>query len=261
MCTLIALNQVHRELPLVVAANRDELYARRTSGPQRLAEGVIGGRDEERGGTWLGASVRGFFVGLTNQRQAGPPDARLRSRGEVVLDALRAADLDGALAHVGALDPRAYNAFNLFLGDGRRLFVAYARPTEPHVELQPLGPGIWTLPNDRIGSPDFPKVDRAAVLAQPLASLPWDALVPAAQAMLADHEVPTAVRPSAHPAWLTAEQARALQALCVHTPVYGTRSATLLAIGDGRVVHYLHAEGPPCQAPLVSYDALLREAG
>lgn len=115
MCTLIALHRVHRDYPLVVAANRDELYARPSAGVRLLREArrVVGGRDEEKGGTWLGASERGFFVGLTNQRASSPPDARARSRGEVVLGALATADLDGALAFVAALDAREYNPFNL----------------------------------------------------------------------------------------------------------------------------------------------------
>ncbi|HLM44652.1 MAG TPA: NRDE family protein, partial [Myxococcaceae bacterium] len=36
MCTLVLLRQVHPEWPLVLAANRDELYARPAVGPQVL---------------------------------------------------------------------------------------------------------------------------------------------------------------------------------------------------------------------------------
>jgi uncharacterized protein with NRDE domain len=268
VCTLIALHQVHRELPLIVAANRDELYARPAGGPEVLAAEprVVGGRDLEKGGTWLGVSARGWFVGLTNQRSTAPPDASLRSRGEIVLHALEQPGLDAALTWLGGVDARRYNAFNLFLGDAHRLYVAYARPTDARIELVPLEPGIWTLPNDRIGSPEFPKVDRAALLAQPLTALPWAELVPAAQTMLADHAVPDdAPVPQALPPWLSADDSRRLQALCVHTPVYGTRSATLLAISSrgapsktgSKIEHYLHAEGPPCQAPLVDHTSLL----
>jgi uncharacterized protein with NRDE domain len=260
VCTLIALHQVHRELPLVVAANRDESYARRSMGPRLLSPSprVIGGRDEEKGGTWLGASEHGFFVGLTNQRSFGAVDARARSRGEIVLGALSQPGLDGALAWLGAVDARAYNPFNLLVGDARALWVAYARPDRERLELESLPPGIWALPNDRLGSLEFPKIDRAVELATPLATLPWAELVPRAQAMLADHELPPLARvvmPPSSP--FPPELLHRLQALCVHTPGYGTRSATLLAIGTRGVEHYLHAEGPPCQAPLVAQAELV----
>lgn len=261
MCTLVALHGLHPELPLLVAANRDELYARRSSPPQLLRERprIIGGRDEEKGGTWLGVSEHGFFVGLTNQRSAAAPDAALRSRGEVVLGALAAPDLDGAVAWLRTLDGRAFNAFNLLLGDARSLWVAYARRDQQRLELTTLSPGIWALPNDRLGSLAFPKIDRAVALATPLSTLPWSELVPRAQAMLADHALPDAARLNdlAAPPWLPLEVGAQLQALCVHTPAYGTRSATLLAFSGRGLEHYLHADGAPCQTPLLARDDLV----
>lgn len=247
MCTLIALHQVHRDFPLVIAANRDELYARRATGPLQLSASpvVVGGRDEEKGGTWLGASARGFFVGLTNQRPSGgAPDPSLRSRGEVVLTALAQPSLAAALDWLDGVDAHRYNGFNLLLGDGGALHVAYARPEVARIERAALAPGIWALPNDRLGSPLFPKSERAVALASGLTTLPWAALVPQAQAMLGDHVTPYG---DDHP----------LQALCVHTPLYGTRSSTVLALSARGVEHYLHADGPPCTTPLVDRPDLV----
>ena len=67
MCTIVILRHVHSEWPLVLAANRDEFYGRPTQGPQLLSESprVVGGRDVERGGTWMGTTDSGLFVGLT----------------------------------------------------------------------------------------------------------------------------------------------------------------------------------------------------
>jgi uncharacterized protein with NRDE domain len=245
VCTLIALHQLHRDFPLVVAANRDELYSRPTAGPTRLSESprIVGGLDQSKGGTWLGVSAHGFFVGITNQR--GGPSPALRSRGEVVLEALKRPRLADALGWLAALDGRAYNPFNLLFGDAARLYVAYARAEAAALEIVELGPGVWALPNDRLGSREFPKAERAVELATPLVALPWPELVPRAQAMLADHAQPS-------PA---IEQP--FQALCVHTPSYGTRSATLLALSARGLEHYLHAEGPPCQTPLRDCTELL----
>src|ERR1044071_905457 len=56
MCTLVILRHVHPEWPLVLASNRDENLARPAAGPQVLATSprVVGGRDLERQGTWMG---------------------------------------------------------------------------------------------------------------------------------------------------------------------------------------------------------------
>jgi hypothetical protein len=78
--------------------------------------------------------------------------------------------------------------------------------------------------------------------------------------MLADHELPATGRSTAVPLppWLDADVLDRLDAICVHTPHYGTRSAALLAFSESGLEHYLHADGPPCQAPLVPQTELLR---
>lgn len=234
-------------------ANRDELYARPSEGPRLLsaAPRVWGGRDVEKGGTWLGVNEGGFFVGLTNQRPAVLPDPARRSRGEVVVEALRRPDLAAALGWLGALDARGYNGFNLLIGDGEALWVGYARPEAAAMQLTELPAGIWSLSNDVIGSPAFPKTDRAAKLAETLVGLPFDELVPRARALLADHALPEDdPLAGARPPFFSPDEARQLGALCVHTRQYGTVSASLLALGGGRIAHYLHAAGPPCTTPL-----------
>ncbi len=69
MCTLIVLRGLCEEYPLVVAANRDEFYARPSVPPAPWEDGApfIAGRDEQDGGSWLGATREGFVVGLTNR--------------------------------------------------------------------------------------------------------------------------------------------------------------------------------------------------
>ena len=260
MCTLVAIAGLSPDVPLVVAANRDELYARAAAPPQLLATSprVVGGRDLTKGGTWLGATEVGFFVGVTNQRSWTMPDPQRRSRGELVLDLLRAGSNEAALAHLRMIDARVYNSFNLLFGDAGALHVAYARDDKPRIVIEALGPGVWVLNNDTIGSRDFPKATRAARLVAPFAVSEWADLAPELRAMLGDHELPPLEDVPAPPpgARLTHEQLRALQAICVHTPAYGTRSSTLLALGEKRVLHYSFADGPPCVTPFVDVGHL-----
>ncbi len=263
MCTIVAMRNVHREFPLVIAANRDEFYTRHATPPGVLVDAprVVGGRDGDRGGTWMGVTDRGFFVGVTNQRTWHAADRSLRSRGEVVLDCLRDGETGAVIDRLRALDARAYNPFNLMFGDVAQLHVAYVRREEPFVTIEPLGDGVRALANDRIGSPHFPKTARVeARLADPaLAAMPWDELQPRLSAALSDHDLPLEELledpppGSLFPKFL----ARRLQALCIHTPAYGTVSSTLLAIEPGRVAHYRYASGHPCVTPYADVRSAL----
>ncbi len=127
MCTLLILRQVHPEWPLVLAANRDEFYARPATGPQVLRESprTVGGRDLERGGTWMGVTHEGLFVGLTNQRGRRGQARTARSRGEVVLRALQAGNVEAIERYLDALPGDEFLAFNLLYGDALGVRVAY----------------------------------------------------------------------------------------------------------------------------------------
>src|SRR6266850_2262989 len=57
MCTLAVYVRQFADTPLVVAANRDEFFARPATPPELLttaAPRIVGGRDLRAGGTWLG---------------------------------------------------------------------------------------------------------------------------------------------------------------------------------------------------------------
>jgi uncharacterized protein with NRDE domain len=248
MCLMVVLRRVHPAFPVVLAANRDEAYARPTAPPGVLWPGVAGGRDLVAGGTWLGVRRDGFFAGLTNQRQRGADPTR-RSRGEIVTGLLSAPD---PVAWLSSIDPADYNPFNALFGDAGDLRVAYGRPDGLRVDLVP--DGVHALPTDVLDAPRVFKVGRSVALASAEATRPWPALADALRTVLADHVEPAEV-PADSP--FPPEIGRRLEAICIHTPVYGTRSSTLLALAPGRVAHYLHAEGPPCTAPFADYTSLL----
>src|SRR4051812_6070784 len=116
MCTLIAAVHVFADMPLVIAANRDE----RTSRPARppflwpdeRRPRLLAPRDEQAGGSWLGLNDLGLFVGITNRAGVALDPSR-RSRGALVMDALRAPSAGDLHARLAALDARAYNPFHL----------------------------------------------------------------------------------------------------------------------------------------------------
>ena len=257
MCTIALLIDVIAGAPLVVAANRDEIYARPTRPPEVLRPLIVGGRDVLSGGTWLAVRANGRFAAVTNQRVLATPPPGLVSRGLAVIDVASADDPD---AYVAALDASKYASMNLVFGDVRHgVNVAYTRRVEETVEVFRLGAGVHVLCNDRIGAGGFPRGDRLKSaldqLADQLAGKSLSDVVAALPALLGDHtKSALADTPPSH---LAAELAREMTATCIHSDFYGTRSSTILALSEDGVLEYLHADGPPCVTPFRDLRALL----
>src|SRR5437762_2515036 len=90
MCLLFfAINQ-HPKYKFVFAANRDEFYSRKTAPAKFWTDhsNVLGGRDLEAMGTWLGLTTAGRIATLTNYRDLKNIDRAAPSRGKLVSDFL-----------------------------------------------------------------------------------------------------------------------------------------------------------------------------
>lgn len=225
MCLILLAWRVHPDYPLVVAANRDEAFARPTAPASFWAESpdVLAGRDLQAGGTWLGITREGRFAALTNFRDpaADRPDAV--SRGTLVSDFLRGAQSPPAYFAAIAPRSRSYNGFNLLAGDGENL------AWFSNVEGTPrqLEPGIYGICNHLLDTP-WPKVQAAkSALAGAIAELPDDSGL---FRLLRDDSV--------HPddslprTGIGLEWERLLSAAFVRTPGYGTRNSTVLRVGN-----------------------------
>jgi len=242
MCTLVAAVRQYGDFPLVVAANRDELLARASS-PIRLWEGpprFLAPRDEVALGTWLGLTAAGLFVGVTN-RFGVPKDPSRRSRGELVLQALRSRTARELHARMAQVDPRSYNAFHLFYADRDEAFVTWSGGEA--LRQQALPPGLHVITERSLGGDDRARTElarREYPKAQDRRAPPAEALA----ALLRTH----------HPE-------DPLGSLCVHVPVfgYGTRSSLVLRLAPQlQGSDLLWAEGAPCQTPFTPQGDLLR---
>src|SRR5919202_1432063 len=126
MCLLIVLSRTRHDLPLVVAANRDERLDRPQTAMTVLREAgprVLGGRDEQAGGTWFALNEAGVFAGLTNRPPTDGAYPAKRSRGELplALDSYWSA-AEAAESCVGRFRPADYNPAWLLVGDRHALF-------------------------------------------------------------------------------------------------------------------------------------------
>jgi uncharacterized protein with NRDE domain len=244
MCTLIVLDRLIPGLPLVVASNRDEYLARPAAPPARIEAAVPGEpafvapQDLEAGGTWMGLNARGLFVGLTNRPTEQKRRDR-RSRGLLVLDALRREDAAGLADEMRGLRAESYNPFNLFWADGRRTYVT--SDDGVRCATRELEPGLHVLCNRDIDDPSSKKISQLrSRLAGIERKVRVDALFRALGDVLGSHGEP--LSPLDH--------------ACVHGAEYGTRSSTLLAVGHGRW-RLSFADGRPCETKYRNHSALL----
>lgn len=246
MCLIVVGWLTHPDYPLVVAANRDEFYARPTAKAARWpnAPQVFGGIDLEAGGTWLGISESGRFAAITNVREPNMAKGSI-SRGVLTRDFLLT---DGsAQTYVEQLDGSDYAGFNLLLGDGKSLIYCSNRGGKTRV----LAPGIYGLSNHLLDSP-WPKLIKAREdFSEALKQLPDEAAffaLLADQAIVSDDLLPQTGVPL--------EWERLLSAVFVKSENYGTRASTLLwQRADGAVK--LHEQrfgsnGRPLQSSVIS---------
>lgn len=150
MCLIVFAWQPGHALPLLVAANRDEFYAR-PSLPLAAwedAEGVFAGRDLEAGGTWLGLGPAGRFAALTNVRDPSQALGK-RSRGELVADFLRGGGNPADYLAQVAGRAADYSGFNLLIGDRHQLWHYNPRVGPPRL----LPAGIYGLSNAALDTP------------------------------------------------------------------------------------------------------------
>lgn len=180
MCLIVVARQVHPRFPLVVAANRDEVFGRDAAGldrwsdaqfaegvgatppsstngvPQPMTpEGLVAGRDRTAGGTWLAVAAGGSFSAVTNVRDASaPPDALSRGRLPLL-----------GVAGEMPTDLAPYGPANVLWGDADRLMWASNRgETGP----REVGEGVHSLSNASLDTPWPKSVAAAEALGQVL---------------------------------------------------------------------------------------------
>ncbi|OIB57961.1 NRDE family protein [Natrialba sp. SSL1] len=244
MCTLMLAWQVFEDVPVAVAANRDEAVYRDSQPPAIYSEDplVVAPRDAAAGGTWIGFNEHGLFVGITNKWT----DADLagdRSRGLLVADVLESPSVTEAAAVVeDATAAAEYDGFSLVVADADD---AACYQWDGELSVTEFDPGVHVVVNVAVDDDvDLPSFRTEVASAQ------------AENARAVRTELAAEADESA-PDWL----ARAGTVLgdhefgvCIHGDGYGTRSSSLLALApdsdeaNGLVgATYWFAPGPPCE--------------
>ena len=238
MCLIVFAHRAHAQFPLVVAANRDEYYARPTAQAAYWEDNpaILAGRDLECMGSWMGVTRSGRFAAVTNFRDPADAATGAESRGTLVSRFLAGEDSPGAFLEAIAANASAYRGFNLLASDGKTLHYFSNRGGT----ARQLEPGIYGLSNHFLDTP-WPKLMRARERL-------GHALVPGPApeslfALLAD----TSVAADAELPNTGVEQPRErmLSAARIVSDTYGTRCSSVLMRGaDGRFRYAERSYGP-----------------
>jgi len=239
MCLIAFAWNVHPRWRLLLAGNRDEFHARPSAALARWDDAsIVGGRDLEAGGTWLGVADGGRCCVVTNVRD--PRDPQLgTSRGLLATDYLGgAAD---AATHARQLLRTAadYRPFNLLTFDAGAAFYLGNRPES---RAQAVSPGVHGLSNADFDTP-WPKT-RALMqrLQQWIEAGGETDFAPLFEALADERQAPEAQLPDTG---VGLERERLLSPAFIRGEQYGTRASTVVAIDhDGRGVIAERRFGP-----------------
>lgn len=225
MCLIVLAYRAHPDYPVIIAANRDEFYARPTAPLKPWGDdaGIVAGRDLEEGGTWMGLSRRGRLAAVTNFREPDRQMADAPSRGHLTGDYLKGSENLNQYLNKISSSCHKYNGYNLILSENNR-WVYTSNRGGPARDLEA---GIHGLSNHLLNTP-WPKVKRSC---QAVENLLGSRRRPGTQALLKilqDRQVPpddelprTGIR---------LDWERRLGAVFIHSPDYGTRSSTVVLI-------------------------------
>ncbi|THE64990.1 hypothetical protein D8Y22_10285 [Salinadaptatus halalkaliphilus] len=242
MCTLTLAWQVFDDVPIAVAANRDESLDRESFPPGIYSADpvIVAPRDADAGGTWIGYNEYGLFVGITN-KWTDTDLASDRSRGLLVADIL---ECSSATAAAELLEEetgtREYDGFYLVVADANDA-VCYA--WDGDLTRTEFDPGVHVVVNAAVDDEvDAPPSRRETARAQ------------ADNARAVRRELATSTGETASK-WL--ERAGGIlgdheYGVCLHHDGFGTRSSSLLSVGE--TGSYRFAAGPPCRTRYESID-------
>ncbi len=238
MCLILLAWQAHPDYPLVVAANRDEFFARPTA-PATFwndAPQVLAGRDLEAGGTWLGFTRFGRFAALTNYRDPASNLPKASSRGLLVSRFLSGTQTSESYLADLQTESARYNGYNLLFGNQDALYYHSNRDTT----AQRLEPGVYGLSNHLLDTP-WPKVARGkSAMARVNDALPDEA--PLFALLRDDQRAPDDALPRTG---ISLEWERMLSAAFIQAPGYGTRSSTVLWVNKSGEAHFTECSFAP----------------
>ncbi|GGW95604.1 NRDE family protein [Alteromonas halophila] len=239
MCILFVANQQRKDMPLIIAANRDEFYRRPTL-PSHFwsdAPDLLAGKDLEAGGSWMGVTRQGRIAAITNVRAANAQRDNAKSRGELVTQSLCDPSHQTLSARLRQSREK-YQGYNLLFGDINALQV-YNNIED---RLQEVSPGIHGLSNATLNAP-WPKVTRGM---QSLSEYCQHSECIVPQDLFAllrnDEQADDDRLPDTG---ISKEWEKRLSSIFIQSPDYGTRASTIILVNQDLQLYWHERQFSP----------------
>ena len=224
MCLIFFSLKQHPKYKLIIAANRDEFYNRKTEAAHFWKDHpqILGGRDLEACGTWMAVNKSGRISLLTNYRDPQNINPNAPSRGQLVSDFLLTKDDSQTYLDTIEKKGKLYNGFNLLVGDMDNLWY-YSNYRDGVSEVPP---GYSGLSNHLLETP-WPKVIRGKEKLKPVIDKPKIDPEEVFQVLYDDHRAADELLPNTG---LSLERERALSSMFIKTENYGSRCSTVVLV-------------------------------
>ena len=233
MCLIFLSINDHPKYKLVIAANRDEFYKRKTAAADFWNDypEIVGGRDLEAMGTWMAMNKAGKIGMVTNYRDLKNINPDAPTRGLLVSDFLVNGYHPEDYLKDLHLKADRYNGFNLLIGTIDQLYY-YSNYQSKIVQLKR---GTYGLSNALLDTP-WPKVQRgkqkfASVVNQDVIEVESLFEILRDETIAPDDQLPNT--------GLDMERERALSAMFIKTPNYGSRCSTVVLVDKDNYVSYV----------------------
>lgn len=225
MCLLLIANKIHPDYTLIVAANRDEFYSRQAQPAAFWEEHpeLLAGKDLEAGGTWLGITESGRFSAVTNYRDFHKPvKTNSPTRGKLTTAFLFEGDSPSSYTKKLQGNSSDYNGFNLVYGIKNDLYY-FSNQLNTCTKL---GEGIYGLSNALLDTP-WPKVEKSKKRFTEILTQEKDIVKNIFDLLSSNETAEDRLLPDTG---IGREKEKALSAVFIKTPEYGTRCSTVLLV-------------------------------
>jgi len=225
MCLILLAWHAHPGYPLVFAGNRDEAHDRPSAAADFWSDApdIHGGRDLDKGGTWLGITRAGRFAAVTNYRDGHPRKPAPLSRGNLAARYLRGAGDPAQFMKVLAPEAGNYGGYSLIVGDLGQLLYSSNRGNG----VVAITPGVHGLSNHLLDTP-WPKVSRGKARVAALLGATGEELIDGLFTALSDRApAPDTELPDSG---VGPQRERELSPAFIAAERYGTRASTVVLV-------------------------------